>query len=221
MPTLNQVIARALEDDMSRQSDAECRTVLKAAKEEAATILQIARRTARQRVHAAIVAIRQEAQQRLTEAEAARHTRERMRSDEATVEFLRRTCPHLADAVLARWRDAAAREDWVRAAARVAAARLITKQWTVFHPPGFTDENRHCFLDAAGSGGDLANEAALGETTIAFELDTKLSAGIRVQAPGAVIDTTPEALLANRAITEGLLLAEIAACCRPDAGEES
>ncbi len=201
MPTLNDSLARAMIDEIEREYSVECSSIERAAAGEARDIVRAARGAARQRMRTALAAMRLEEKCRLGEASARRQSLLAAKEHAETSELLRRTCPQLIETVLLRWNVVDSRHDWVRSAARHAEQRLLSGAWKVEHPASFEDADRRCFLSALRS-------ADAGDVT--FAIDENLTAGLRVRAAGAVLDATPEALLADRPQTEASLLAEIA-----------
>jgi hypothetical protein len=186
--------------EIDRQSDAECRTILEAADAESRTIVADAFAAARRHVHEAFEDMRRDGQRRLARAEAQIATELRVRDQARAAGNLRDGCPVLVDAVADRWSDPVARRHWTASVAEAARLRLRPGAWTVEHPADWASDEQAVFL--AHLGADCRAE-------VRFVTSDDVDAGLRVRADGAVLDATPERLLADKPAVQALLLAAI------------
>lgn len=159
-------------------------------------ILGAARRDARARVRAAAREQRRAVAERVRAARAAAGTRERAAGFERDGALLAAGLAALPGALDARWRDPAARRKWCAATARLAARRLVARDWTA--TPGRD-------LDAADRAEVEAVARAAG-ATLAWAPGVA-TGGLVVAGGGARVDATCEGLLADRAAVGALLLA--------------
>ncbi|WP_333823481.1 hypothetical protein [Pinisolibacter sp.] len=192
-------------DDLVReieaQSEAECRALLDAARLEAQAIVREAAAAATRHVHDAMEDLKRDGARRLARAKAQIDTEMRVRDQALAAGNLRDGCPMLVVAVAERWNDAAARRSWAIALARQAFERLRPGNWVVEHPKDWAEDEAGAFLEA------LPAEARGG---VRFRAVDDFEAGLRVVAPGVVLDATPERLLADKPAVQALLLAGIA-----------
>jgi hypothetical protein len=191
----------ALLQEIEQQTSDECKAQVAAAEQQAHALIAQAHAAARRRVHEAIVELRREGARRLARAKAQVETQARQRAQQHAVAVIRRAWPMLADALVARWRDPAARLAWADGVARCARDRLRTGPWTVEHPAYWSADEQRNFRIALGAG----------EDAITFAPDGDIAAGIRIKAAEAKLDATPQGLLVDRQTVAALLLAEIAA----------
>ncbi len=191
----------ALLQEIEQQTSDECKAQVAAAEQQAHALIAQAHAAARRRVHEAIVELRREGARRLARAKAQVETQARQRAQQHAVAVIRRAWPLLAEALVARWRDPAARLAWADGVARCARDRLRTGTWTVEHPADWSADEQRNFRIALGAGDDA----------ITFAADGDIAAGIRIRAAEATLDATPQGLLVDRQAVAALLLAEIAA----------
>jgi hypothetical protein len=195
----------ALLQEIEQQTSDECKAQVAAAEQQAQALIAQAHAAARRRVHEAIVELRREGARRLARAKAQVETQARQRAQQHAVAVIGRAWPLLADALVARWRDPAARQAWADGVARCARDRLRTGTrtgtWTVEHPADWSADEQRNFRIALGAGDDA----------ITFTADGDIAAGIRIRAAEATLDATPQGLLVDRQAVAALLLAEIAA----------
>jgi vacuolar-type H+-ATPase subunit H len=192
--------AEALVQEMQRQSKHECRAIIDAAERESSALIVQAHASARRRMHDAVEELRREARLRRARAEAQRETATRRRVQRHAAELVRQAWPLLVDAIAARWHDRTARAVWVDSAAREARARLRTKTWTVEHPADWGEDEQR----------QLAKILAVGDgAQVVSKIDDSLDVGLRIRTEKAVLDATPQGLLADPAAIAGLLLGEL------------
>ncbi len=158
-----------------------------------------ARTAAHAQVRAAARAKRERVAERCRKALAEAETRERTSAFELERGLLDRALAALPAALESRWQDAAARRRWCAAAAATAARSLVAAEWVASLAPAATDDDLAAVRDAASTR----------EASVHFETDAALRAGLRLSAGGVTVDATPGGLLADRAIVESLLLAEL------------
>jgi hypothetical protein len=160
-------------------------TLASGARAEARRLLRAAAHDKRERV-------RERAREALAEVEAQRRRSgfgvERRLIDEALAA--------LPAALERRWRDAALRRAWWLGAVRVAAARLVARDWQVAIA-GPLDEPERAALAAA---------AATCGARVAFTASAA-RAGLAISAGASVVDATPAGLLADRSAIAARLLA--------------
>lgn len=199
MPTATDTVSAALLGEIEQQCGAECRTIIESAEREAEAIISTAYAAARQRGHKLIMGLRREGEQRLMRATAQRDNDMRMAEEARAAAVLRRGCPQLIDAVVARWNVPEHRRAWIEAVAH-SAWRLNPGAWTVEHPAAWGAVDERTFRDAVGTAGPIT-----------FRLTSDIIAGLRIRSGGAVLDGSPEALLADQPVVEAKILAAIAA----------
>jgi hypothetical protein len=193
--------AEALVREIESQCDAECSALLDAARLEAQAIVREAAAAATRHVHEALEDLRRDGARRLARAQAQIATEMRVRDQALAAGNLRDGCPMLVNAVADRWTDAGARRLWAAHLAAQARLRLRPGAWVVEHPRDWRAEERDAFL------AELPPER---RETVSFRAVDDIDAGLRVVAGGAVLDATPERLLADKPAVKALLLAEIA-----------
>ena len=203
--------AGALIDAIRRKVEADCRALLGAAAREAADIRQRSRRKARRQLQRAIDDMRAIERQRLLQAHAELETQSRRQASQRALALLSAGSPLLPGALLRRWRDLGARTRWIDAQLAAAVARLGARPWRVRHPAAFDTVEvaaLHAALDAVG-----VHDALL-------RPDAGLDAGLVIEADGACLDSSPQALLADRPAVEATLLAQLDATAPEDGRHE-
>jgi hypothetical protein len=194
--------AQALIDDIGRQVALQRQALLDTAERDARQTRQRAQAKARERLRSAIAGMRSaervRTQQVLAEIETANRRQASARSQHA----LSLAWPRLAEAIEARWNDPASRGDWIAAQLAVASARLPAAGWTVRHPDTWSA------ADAAALRSALQRH---GITDAPLLADASLRAGFVIEVGGARLDSTPQALLADRPQVEAALLAALEA----------
>jgi hypothetical protein len=168
-------------------TDAQVETLRRDARSEAHAQVRAAARAKRERVAASC-------RRAMAEAE----TRDRTRAFEREHDLATRALSALPAALADRWHDPAARLAWCRAAAAVAARRLVARDWSVALAPGAADADREAITQAAVACG----------AAVCFAPATDVPAGLRLAAGAVTVDATPDGLLADRATVESLVLAD-------------
>jgi len=192
--------AKALIEVINARRDTDCETLRAEARREAARIVTAARKRARRKFHEAARRLRRDNARRIAEAEAERDTELRMRRQRARAALLKRSWPLLTDALTERWRDGAARARWIKAALGMAAARLGRSRWQIEYPAADSEDVRQALAE-------MSDE--LTDIECVMEGSEAIGAGLRITTGGAVIDATPEALIALHGRVEAALIAEI------------
>mgnify|MGYP001766526516 CR=1 FL=1 len=191
----------ALVREIERQCDAECRAILETAGLESRAIVADAFAAARRHVHEAFEDMRRDGERRLARAEAQIATELRVRDQARAAGNLRDGCPVLVNAVADRWSDREARRLWAASLADEARRRLRPGAWVVEHPADWGDDEQAAFLARLGPDA--------GRAEVTFRRADELDTGLRIRANGAVLDATPERLLADKPAVQALLLAAI------------
>jgi F0F1-type ATP synthase membrane subunit b/b' len=188
----------ALAREIEQQLKNETAAVIASAETEAAATVAQARTTARARLHEAIAELRHEGETRLARARAQLDAESRAQAQRQSACAVADAMPMLREALSARWREAAARKQWTAAVGQLAAARLRPGNWQVSHPADWSAEEQKNFA------------LAMGEAEgITFQADKDVSAGLRITADQATLDTTPDGLLADARTIAALLLDEL------------
>jgi hypothetical protein len=144
----------------------------------------------------AIDDLRREGARRHARAEAQRETEARRTAQHQAALAIAEAMPMLRDALAKRWKNPEERKVWTSALADVAKARLQPGDWQVEHPAGWSAEEQGAFATAVGGTPD-------------FKLVDDISAGLRITADQAVLDGTPDGLLADERSIAAMLLNEI------------
>ncbi|HZD90583.1 MAG TPA: hypothetical protein VE224_10815 [Pseudolabrys sp.] len=185
----------ALAREIERQLADETAAVAAAAEREAQDTVRAARKAARSRVREAIAGLRREGDKRLARARAQRDAELRSADQRQAARAVAEAMPLLRTALSARWQSAKARKEWTATAAQLAAERLRPGHWRVAHPSDWRVDEQQAFAAAVGAAGDIN-----------FTADKALTAGLRITADQAVLDATPEGLLADNRTVAALLL---------------
>lgn len=192
--------AEALIREIEIQSAAECQTVIDAADRQGAAIVAGAFATARMRAQATLAEVRQAGAKRLGRALAQIETERRLLDQARAAEILHTGCPSLINTVVDRWQDQTLRHRWIAGMARMARQRLMPGTWAIVHPAHWGDSDAAVFREALAGRQDIRLD---------FVLSDEFDAGLKVVAGSTVLDGTPERLLADKATTQALLLAEM------------
>ncbi len=203
--------AQALIDAINARRDDERKRILNEARKQARGITKRAYRSARQRFHEAAEELRRDRAKRMDQAKAQRDTEVRQRHQSALADIVKQAWPKLTDALKARWQSAEDREAWVKDAIDSASFRLQRKGWRVVYPAGTDDDVRDTlkgWLDEKG----VADAEA--------EASEDIDAGLRIEADGATLDATPQALLAQKRRVQAALIAEIERLADAQAADE-
>jgi len=196
IPSLqSDALVREIEQQLVHEND----VIADSAQRDAQGILAQARASARGQVHEAIEKLREEGARRLTRAKAQFETEERARVQQRAAQALRDALPMLREALGLRWREEASRQQWTAAVARLCADRLPSGAWRIEHPRDWSAAEQKQFAVATGNGAQATFD--IGDIT----------AGLRISADQAVLDATPEGLLADSTTIAALLLDEIGA----------
>lgn len=180
---------------------AECRTLLEGARAEVMALVSEAWRRARAQLHERVVSERANARSRLQAARAEHETRSRASGDRTNARLLELAWPRLREALVARWADPRSRRIWADQAVAQARQRLPGGLWTLRHPPDWSAE------EWAPLEAQLTNAL---DCAPHFRADGALTAGLVIEADGAVLDASLDGLLRDRRRIEARLLALLA-----------
>ena len=144
--------------------------------------------------------MRREGARRLARANAQLETEARARAQRQAAQAVSVALPLLREMLEARWRDTEQRRQWTDGVARLCATRLRPGAWLVEHPADWNESEQRDFTAAIGRGDGVA---------VTFKADDGLAAGLRIKADQAVLDATPQGLLADGRTIAALLLDEI------------
>lgn len=198
-PTLPEMQAAALIADIERQVSKEVGVLIESAEQEAARLVAQAFKLACIRAAEAIAALRRENARRRAEVEAQIETQKRIAEQALAAKALDKALPMLAEALVERWQNEAARDTWAIATARYVREHLRSGTARVEHPP---------LWDAAGQSRFLAELDGKFDAP-GFTCDEALSAGLRIRTAGAVVDATPRGLMCDAMNVRGMLLAKM------------
>jgi F0F1-type ATP synthase membrane subunit b/b' len=187
----------ALVREIERQFAAENKAITGSAQRDAQRILMQARASARGQVHDAIEKLREEGARRLTRAKAQLETEARAHAQQQAAQAVRAALPLLHEALEKRWLEQATRQQWAAAVAWLCANRLPPGDWRIEHPRDWSAAEQKQFVEAARN--------SIRMTFVACDF----AAGLRVRADQAVLDATPQGLLADSINIDALLLDEI------------
>jgi hypothetical protein len=199
--TLPETQAAALIADIERQVDTEAGIVIQVAEQEAAQLIAQAFGLARTRAAEAIAALRRENARQRAEIEAQIETQRRIAEQALAAKALDKALPMLAEALMRRWQNEAARNAWAIATARCVRERLRSSTSRVEHPPLWDAATQSRFLAELGGKFEALD----------FMCDEALSAGLRIRTAGALVDATPRGLMWDAMNVRGMLLAEMSA----------
>lgn len=190
----------ALARDIERQLKKETGAVIAAAQTNARAIVAQARADARRRVHDAIEDLRREGAERLASAKAQLETELRGRAQQRAAQAVSDGLPVLRAELDARWRDPRSRRQWTDAVARLCTLRLRPGAWCVEHPADWSEPERRDFVAMIGQRDGL---------DVSFKADSEMKSGLRIKADQALLDATPQGLLADSRTVAAMILDEI------------
>jgi len=194
--------ADALVEEIARQAAAQRQQILDAAAREGDEIRARARDKARRQLRRAVADLRAIERERLQQVRAELETAARRQSSARALGALAAAWPMLGEALADRWHDTDARSLWLDAQLSLARARLPPAGWVLRYPASWRDAD----CDAL-----RARLAAHGVTDARLLADEGLAVGLIVEVDGARLDSTPQALLADRPFVEAALLAALGA----------
>jgi len=203
--------ADALVGEIRSEVERERRRILDEAAREADAIRDRARDKARRQTRRAFEDMRESGRRRLAQVRAELETSRRHDESVRALETLAVAWPRLRDALAHRWGDETSGATWMREQVALALSRLGPRGWVVRHPAG-ADASRVAALR------DML--AAQGVADAALRADTGLDAGLVIEAGGARLDGTPQALLAVGTAVEAALLAEVARATDRESADE-
>ncbi len=187
----------ALLAQINAQRAQACAAHLEPARNEAQAMRRTALREARERVRTALRAERERVHSALAAAQARLATEQRLHRQRAASALLAQAWAALRAALLARWRDPAARAEWI--AMHTAALPFAPGcAWRVAAPQDWPPAEAEALRAAL---------LARGPLDVHIELGADIAAGLRLSAGHNQVDATVDGLLADRAAIEGQLLA--------------
>lgn len=191
---------RALLDLVETDRARRCAELLGASRGRAEALLAQAHAQARARMRRAFAEQRQRHHERMADAQARLATQRRLHEQQRNAALLRLAWQQLPAALLARWRQPAAREAWITQVLACAQARLPREPWRIVHAPDWPLAEQAARVPALTASSGSAPR---------FEADASIPAGLKVMASGNVIDGTQAGLLADRPAIEARLLREM------------
>jgi hypothetical protein len=196
---------------LAREQETRTRRLHDEAEAQSRDILRRARSEARQRVRQAVAESRREDENAIARRRAAIDTRARRARQQTLRQLLDAAWERLPVALAQRWDDAAAREEWVRAACEQALRSLL-----------HLERIRVDVAPAAAPSIEPAARAALqGVATVEFAAVDGLGPGLRIRSADACLDATIPGLLAARDRVAAELLAEFERQLTTDPGASS
>lgn len=190
-------------DVVERNRAARCAAIIEEAETQARQIVRQAYGEARRHLHRKVLSIREESAQKLGRADAKRQTRARLQRHNADRALIARAWEPLNVQLLARWRRADTRAQWIDLIIKQAGEALLEAPWCVEHPADLPDAERRAITERI---------LALSGTPPELRVETGISAGVRICAGPACVDGTRRGLLRARARIEGLMLATLNDC---------
>ena len=178
--------------------EAECRTLMDAARREAAELIGRTYQAERARLHQRLLTERTGARERIQAARAEKDTRERAGGERASARILAIAWPRIETVLASRWRDPAGRQTWVQGGLEQARRLLPKGVWTLRHAPDWPETEWQAL------GTLLAAELGIEPRFVA---DGSISAGLAIEGAGALLDASLEGLLKDRTRIEARLLA--------------
>jgi hypothetical protein len=178
--------------------EAECRTLMDAARREAAELIGRTYQAERARLHQRLLTERTGARERIQAARAEKDTRERAGGERASARILAIAWPRIETVLASRWRDPGGRQTWVQGVLEQARRLLPKGVWTLRHAPDWPETEWQAL------GTLLAAELGIEPRFVA---DGSISAGLAIEGAGALLDASLEGLLKDRTRIEARLLA--------------
>ena len=196
---------------LAREQETRTRRLRDEAEAQARDILRRARSEARLRVRQAVAESRREDENAIARRRAAIDTRARRARQQTLRQLLDAAWERLPGVLAERWKDGAAREEWVRATCRQALGSLLRlERVQVEAEPA-----------ALRSIEPAARAGLQGVATVEFVGVDGLGAGLRLRAADACLDATVPGLLAARDRVAAELLAEFERQLTTDPGASS
>lgn len=174
------------------------------ARQEARQIIRQAYRDARLRLHQYIFESRERMQKEIVAAKAKNHTVRKQLQHKADRLYLNQAWDMLEDKLITRWQNKEQRQRWVQKILAVAFQVILSQDWLVEHPAGWSENEKQ----------NLIRQARQKSSRIAvnFTVSSDIIAGIRISAHGATVDASLQGLLANRSRIESEFLAQRCYC---------
>lgn len=202
----------ALIELIAETRNARSAEILNQAHEQARTRIRATFKEARQRVTRSIEAERTRGSSQLAVNAARLETHNRQRYQDAVQHMLSRTRHRLGAALRTRWEQPESRRLWLDNLLKQALEKLPATTWQIDHPADWdvTEINhwKEKIQQRTGS-------------TPTFRPDTKMPAGLHIQAGGASLDGSLNGLLADERAVQAKLLARLEAALPTVTGERS
>lgn len=174
-----------------------CDQILGEANARAQALRSQASAGARTRMRQAFDEQRQRRRERLAAAEARLANRRRLHEQQRLAAALRLASEQLPSELKALWQQSETRASWVRAVLAAAGLRLTEGPWHIAHAADWSEDERERLVMTCG------NTPA---TPPRFEVDPKITAGLKIVSNRNVLDGTIEGLLSDGADFEARLL---------------
>lgn len=202
----------ALIELIAETRNARSAEILDQAHEQARARIRAIFKEARQRVTRAIEAERTRAHSLLAINAARLETHNRQRYQDAVQHMLSRTRHRLGAALCTRWEQPDSRRLWLDNLLEQALRKLPAATWQIDHPADWDvteiEHWREKIQQRTGSAPTLRP-------------DTKMPAGLHIQAGGASLDGSLNGLLADERAVQAKLLAQLEAALPTATGEKS
>lgn len=190
----------ALAREIERQFSHENAAIAANAERDSKTVVAQAHVSARAQMRQAIAELRKEGARRLTRAQARMDTEVRERAHKQAARAVHDGLPLLREALQRLWLNPASRKPWIEVVAHHCVNRLPAGAWNVAHPPDWSEAEQKQFA-----------EIVTVDSKLTFETNSDIAAGLRISADQAVLDATPQGLLADPTVIAALLLDELGA----------
>jgi len=161
-------------------------------------LLRDAHRQARSRVRAAFSDERRLRDARVHAARANLQTKRRLTAQHRAATLLAQAWQKLPEALLARWRAAESRRQWVAHVVVQARSLLARDRWSIEYAPDWPDAEREELV------GHFVGNPSVAPT---FHPVVAIRAGLRISGSGTVVDGTLDELLRDHTANAARLLA--------------
>lgn len=202
----------ALIELIAETRNARSAEILEQAHEQARTRIRAAFKEARQRVSRAIEDERTRARGMLTVNAARLETHNRQRYQDAVQHMLSRTRHRLGAALCTRWEQPDSRRLWLDNLLEQALQKLPAAPWQIDHPAGWDVTEINHWLEK------IQQRTGSAPT---LRPDTKMPAGLHIQAGGANLDGSLNGLLADERAVQAKLLAQLEAALPAVKGDKA
>lgn len=181
--------------------DQKCAQLRAAAERDTREMLKGARAEARARLREAVRRERSRLEQGERQAQARTELEARQREQAQSQALLARMWDEVEPVLKRRWQDQTQRSAWIEEAMRQAGGLLSGRAWTLECAELLEQRERERLAAAAQRHGAVS---------LGFLRDEAIRAGLRLRAPGVLLDATASGLLSSRSFVESAFLAEYA-----------